>query len=133
MRLERHVSRLISSVNRRHIFDKLATSCFARYSSNKPTHTNIKDLAIVGGGITGLTTAFYARVVLPSANITVFEANPRVGGWLQSKHVEVNDGTILFEQGPRTLRAKTLNAFATISLVNILLKNVRFVKITCLR
>lgn len=133
MRLEGHVSKLISSINRRHIFNELSTSCLARTFSNGPTQSNIKDLAVVGGGITGLTTAFYAKLAFPSANITVLEAESRVGGWLQSKHVEVKNGTILFEQGPRTLRAKTLNALATISLVNILLENVHFIKTTRLR
>ena len=127
------MSKLVSLANHRHIFDEVASCYSARYYTDKPNCSNVKDLAVVGGGITGLTTAFYARRLFPSANIVLYEAESRVGGWLQSKHVEVEDGTILFEQGPRTLRSKTLNALATVSLVNILLKNVHITETTRLR
>lgn len=62
------------------------------------------DIAVLGGGITGLATAYYLTKELPRANITVYEASDRLGGWLSSKRVPVKDGSILFEAGPRTLR-----------------------------
>ncbi|KAK5710663.1 oxygen-dependent protoporphyrinogen oxidase [Elasticomyces elasticus] len=69
------------------------------YSTNEP-----HNIAILGAGITGLSTAYYLTQSLPSANITLYESSPRIGGWLSSHRVPVKDGTILFEAGPRTLR-----------------------------
>ncbi|KAF2083665.1 Protoporphyrinogen oxidase [Saccharata proteae CBS 121410] len=69
--------------------------------SDEPPH-----LAVLGGGITGLTSAFYLAKEWPEAKITVYEAAPRVGGWMSSKHVDVAGGKVLFEQGPRSLRSK---------------------------
>ena len=67
---------------------------------NAPTH----NIAILGGGVTGLASAYYLVKELPRAKITIYEASDRVGGWLSSTRVPVKDGTILFEAGPRTLR-----------------------------
>ena len=61
---------------------------------------------MLGGGITGLATAYYLSQSLPNAKITIYEASARLGGWLSSKRVDIDDGTILFEAGPRTLRTK---------------------------
>ncbi|KAK5743445.1 oxygen-dependent protoporphyrinogen oxidase [Elasticomyces elasticus] len=69
------------------------------YSTDEP-----HNIAILGAGITGLSTAYYLTQFLPSANITLYESSPRIGGWLSSHRVPVKDGTILFEAGPRTLR-----------------------------
>ena len=74
----------------------------SRRSSSEPVPSN--DVAILGGGITGLATAYYLTRELPKANIAVYEASDRIGGWLSSNRVPVKDGTILFEAGPRTLR-----------------------------
>jgi|HubBroStandDraft_1064217.scaffolds.fasta_scaffold01207_2 oxygen-dependent protoporphyrinogen oxidase len=51
-------------------------------------------VAIVGGGISGLSTAYYlAQAGIPS---TIIEARPRLGGVIQSEHV---DGCVI-EAGP---------------------------------
>ncbi|KAF2213746.1 hypothetical protein CERZMDRAFT_39157 [Cercospora zeae-maydis SCOH1-5] len=70
--------------------------------ASPPTHSH--DVAILGGGITGLASAYFLTRQLPNANVTLYEAKDRVGGWLESKRVPVKDGNILFEAGPRTLR-----------------------------
>lgn len=72
------------------------------YSSQHQDHGN--DVAILGGGITGLASAYYLTKQIPHAKITVYEASDRLGGWLSSKRVPVKDGNVLFEAGPRTLR-----------------------------
>jgi oxygen-dependent protoporphyrinogen oxidase len=65
-------------------------------------------VGILGGGITGLSTAFYLRKALGSAvQVVLLEGSPRVGGWIESKvHEEEGhpcDG-FMFECGPRSFR-----------------------------
>lgn len=74
--------------------------CYA--SSPSPEYEH--DIAVLGGGITGLASAYYLTQQLPKAKITIYEAGERIGGWLASKRVPVSGGSILFEGGPRTLR-----------------------------
>ena len=81
---------------------RYANTLLRDYSSSGPV--NAHDVAVLGGGITGLATAYYLTRELPKAKITIYEASDRLGGWLSSKRVPVKDGTVLFEAGPRTLR-----------------------------
>ncbi|CAG8589214.1 6364_t:CDS:2 [Scutellospora calospora] len=68
-----------------------------------------QNFVILGGGISGLTAAWYlARNAPPSTKITLLEASDRFGGWIQS--TRVGEERILFEQGPRTLRPSGLGA-----------------------
>lgn len=67
-----------------------------------------KDIAVLGGGLTGLTTAYYLTRFHPDANITIYEADDRLGGWIDTEHVDVKtidgkDATITFERGARTV------------------------------
>lgn len=58
-------------------------------------------VAILGGGISGLTLAHFLRRSLgPSARIAVVEASARLGGWVQT----VEEEGFLFERGPRSFR-----------------------------
>lgn len=65
---------------------------------------NADDIAILGGGITGIAAAYYLTQRMPRAKITIYEAKDRLGGWLSSKRVPVKNGSVVFEAGPRTLR-----------------------------
>jgi oxygen-dependent protoporphyrinogen oxidase len=57
----------------------------------------LKPVAIIGGGITGLTAAFkLTQVGIP---VTLFESTDRVGGVIQT----VRDGEYLAECGPNTI------------------------------
>lgn len=85
----------------------LADVGWRRYSSDGE-----QNVAVLGGGITGLATAYYLSKELPRANITVYEASDRIGGWLSSKRVPVKDGTVLFEAGPRALRPSSNGVLA---------------------
>ena len=53
---------------------------------------------IVGGGIAGLSTAWFLKKRWPEIQITLLEREERLGGWIQT----CRDHGILFEKGPRT-------------------------------
>ncbi|CZR50446.1 related to HEM14-protoporphyrinogen oxidase, mitochondrial [Phialocephala subalpina] len=74
-------------------------------------------IAIIGGGITGLTAAHYITRELPNAKVTIYEAGNKLGGWLQSEYVDVADGKVLFEKGPRTLRPNTEASLVTLDMI----------------
>lgn len=57
----------------------------------------MKSVAIIGAGITGLTTAFYLK--RRGLSVTVYEASDRVGGVIQS----IRKNGFLAEFGPNTL------------------------------
>lgn len=57
---------------------------------------------VLGGGIGGLSAAHYLLRRLPSANIKLFEASDRFGGWIRTE--KPAGGNTVFESGPRTLR-----------------------------
>lgn len=76
-------------------------------------------IAILGGGLSGLSAAFHAARRFPRAQVVLFERNSRVGGWVRSQRVEVEapvasgssvisgrtaKASVLLESGPRTLR-----------------------------
>jgi hypothetical protein len=90
----------------------------SRYST---AHGNPrKEIAVLGGGITGLATTYYLAEENPDANITLYERSSRAGGWMSSKHIKVGDETVIFEQGPRTIRPRPLpQALVTLDLVRI--------------
>ena len=52
-------------------------------------------VAIIGGGISGLSTAFYVKRLKPDWQLTLFEKQPHLGGTMQTRNV---DG-FLFETG----------------------------------
>ncbi|GAB5369138.1 hypothetical protein AAMO2058_001379800 [Amorphochlora amoebiformis] len=57
-------------------------------------------VAVIGGGIAGLSAAYHLRVALPHAKVVIFEASDRTGGWIRTE----KRGNFLFECGPATLR-----------------------------
>jgi hypothetical protein len=74
------------------------------YKPQAKPNPKAKNVAVVGGGITGLAAAYSLTKALPTAKITIFEAKRKLGGWLDSEMIPVDDGEVLFEWGPRTLR-----------------------------
>ncbi|KAH9807328.1 Protoporphyrinogen oxidase, partial [Teratosphaeria destructans] len=90
----------------------LPISAPRRYESSAPDRAPSKDVAILGGGITGLASAYFLTRQLPRTKITIYEASDRIGGWLKSTRVPVKHGNVLFEAGPRTLRTSANGALA---------------------
>lgn len=95
-------------------FHRHASSANADSSTTSPAD----DIAVLGGGITGLATAYYLSKELPRRKVTIYEASDRLGGWLSSTRVPVKNGNILFEAGPRTIRPSG-NGVLTKKLVRI--------------
>ena len=120
--------RLLATIQAFNTVKSIGTSCrpvprrWRNSSTAFPSHNDsqITDIAVLGGGITGLATAFYAIDSLPNAKVTIFEASSRLGGWLHSSKVDVGTGNVVFEQGPRTLRPTVPNGLITLDLVSSL-------------
>ncbi|KAF4989718.1 hypothetical protein FGRMN_8933 [Fusarium graminum] len=73
-------------------------------------------IAVLGGGLTGLTTAYYLAKKLPSTTkITLYESSDRLGGWIRTDRVPIDlegkKGTVAFERGSRSLTSLAGNTF----------------------
>lgn len=92
----------------------------------------MSSVAILGGGISGLSAAYYlARMAPPTTKITLIEGKKRLGGWIESRRVtpghydnihqlpknNSKENTILFEAGPRTLRPEGSNGAILLEMV----------------
>ena len=64
-----------------------------------------KSIAVLGGGLSGLSSAFHLSRRFPAAKVTLIEKQTRLGGWVRSQRVNIQENlSILLEAGPRTLR-----------------------------
>lgn len=61
-------------------------------------------IAVLGGGLTGLSAAFHLARRFPTTPIALINRDARFGGWVRSERVKVNGAEVLLEAGPRTLR-----------------------------
>src|SRR5512133_868086 len=62
-------------------------------------------IVIIGGGIAGLSAAYYARKKTPEAEITLLESSDRWGGKITTDRVTFDDGQFIIEGGPDTFLA----------------------------
>ncbi|MBI3737590.1 MAG: protoporphyrinogen oxidase [Chloroflexi bacterium] len=62
-------------------------------------------IVIVGGGIAGLSAAYYATKKDPSAQITLIESSNRWGGKITTDRAAFDDGKFIIEGGPDTFLA----------------------------
>jgi oxygen-dependent protoporphyrinogen oxidase len=62
-------------------------------------------LIIIGGGIAGLSAAYYAQKNIPDAHITLIESASQWGGKIATDRVPFNDGHFIIEGGPDTFLA----------------------------
>jgi hypothetical protein len=91
--------------------NSLSTTQSRNLSTTRQRTDAPAEVAVIGAGITGLTTAYYLAKKLPeTSRITVYESKDGVGGWLHTvgMKIKINDedemGYQQFERGPRTLR-----------------------------
>ncbi|EMR09419.1 protoporphyrinogen oxidase [Pneumocystis murina B123] len=77
-----------------------------------------KSIGIIGGGISGLSTAWYlSRLFSPSTKITILESSNRLGGLLNTKRIDSSHGTIYFEEGPRSLKPTGISGYITLDMI----------------
>lgn len=69
---------------------------------------------VLGGGLSGLSAAYYHLRRYPNEKLTLLESSNRTGGWVNT--IKTNSG-ILFESGPRTIRPKGPAARNTLELI----------------
>ncbi|KAI0175761.1 Protoporphyrinogen oxidase [Hypoxylon sp. FL1284] len=87
--------------------EKLPRARTQAFATAQPGHRRPREIAVLGGGITGLTAAHYLARHAEDAHITLYEASPRLGGWVEGKMMRVGDGVgdeVLVQRGPRILR-----------------------------
>ncbi|KAJ1820027.1 oxygen-dependent protoporphyrinogen oxidase, partial [Coemansia sp. RSA 2598] len=77
-------------------------------------------ITVLGGGITGLSTAWYLAQRLPqSVGIRLVEGSSRLGGWVRTDRRQAGDVSFIAEKGPRTLRTgSSREALAVLELVD---------------
>ncbi|KAJ2801686.1 oxygen-dependent protoporphyrinogen oxidase, partial [Coemansia furcata] len=75
---------------------------------------------VLGGGISGLSTAWYLAQRLPrTATITLVEGSDRLGGWVRTEQRTAGGAAVLAEKGPRTLRTgSSREALAVLELID---------------
>jgi len=71
-------------------------------------------VSVIGGGISGLTAAYYLSKLPKVTSITVYEASQRLGGWIQTTR---SDDGFTFEHGPRTVRPAGPKGANTLELI----------------
>jgi oxygen-dependent protoporphyrinogen oxidase len=62
-------------------------------------------IVIIGGGIAGLSAAYYATKKIPDAQITLIESSNRWGGKITTDRATFDDGQFIIEGGPDTFLA----------------------------
>jgi oxygen-dependent protoporphyrinogen oxidase len=103
MRLKRNVSLFETSLKRIVPYPSLLSpQCIRRCHASSSAYP--KNIAVLGGGISGLSSAWFLKKEFPDSKITIFEAGKEAGGWIKSKKVDVAGGHVLLECGPRSLR-----------------------------
>ncbi|CUM48488.1 uncharacterized protein AC631_02320 [Debaryomyces fabryi] len=63
-------------------------------------------VAVIGGGISGLSFSYFLNKLRPDIKIAIFESQNQPGGWIKSEYLQLNNDKqkVLLEKGPRTLR-----------------------------
>ncbi len=72
-----------------------------KYSCKRYHTPHMTKYLILGGGIAGLSAAWFLHKKHPDAKITLLEKSARLGGWMQTEQL----GDFSFEKGPRTFQA----------------------------
>ncbi|KAL7749795.1 oxygen-dependent protoporphyrinogen oxidase [Sorochytrium milnesiophthora] len=84
-----------------------------------------ENIVVFGGGISGLSCAYFLARALSNTRIVVLEKSPRLGGWIHSvqqgtpgKHSDSTGGGLVLESGPRSLRPRGYAGAVTLRLID---------------
>lgn len=69
---------------------------------------------VLGGGLSGLSAAYYLLKNVPGISVTILESSNRCGGWIRSHKLP---NGVIFEQGPRTIRPAGIPGANTLQLI----------------
>ncbi|KAF2478292.1 Protoporphyrinogen oxidase [Lindgomyces ingoldianus] len=119
MRLKRHVQLLESTLKHVSARPFLSSQCNRCHFSSTSGASSPEQIAVLGGGISGLSSAYFTALEFPNTKITIYERSEELGGWIRSKRVKVPGGEVVFEQGPRTLRPAQ-NSLVTAMMIDYL-------------
>ena len=62
-------------------------------------------IAVIGGGLTGLSACHYVRKLIPSAQVSLFERSSNYGGWIKTIQMPMSENVkIPIELGPNSIR-----------------------------
>ncbi|KAK0480612.1 hypothetical protein IW261DRAFT_1550920 [Armillaria novae-zelandiae] len=79
-----------------------------------------RHIAVIGGGLTGLSSAFHLSRRFPDASITLLEKHHRLGGWVRSERVDVGPSQqMILEAGPRTIRPSAKSILELVYLLGL--------------
>ncbi|XP_060527271.1 protoporphyrinogen oxidase [Cylas formicarius] len=68
---------------------------------------------VIGGGLSGLSAAYYLAKTLPSQTTRLIESSQRLGGWIKT----TKENNIIFEQAARTIRPRGEAGANTLDLI----------------
>lgn len=113
--------RLCASVKRRKL-DPAALSRSLHVSASIHRNRDDRTIAIIGGGLGGLSTAhFVLKSLSPAARartrICIVERQAQTGGWCRTERFDIHGKPVVFETGPRSLRPVGLSGWLTIQMV----------------
>ncbi|KAL9937435.1 hypothetical protein V8E36_003844 [Tilletia maclaganii] len=102
-----------------------ASALFCRSASTATERTRTRTIAVLGGGITGLTSALVLARRLPQDGryrIVLVEAQDRLGGWVQSDAVPLASQAhpAVVEGGPRSIRPRGYSGMVLLDLIRSL-------------
>ncbi|KAJ7104441.1 hypothetical protein B0H15DRAFT_766583 [Mycena belliarum] len=81
-----------------------------------------KHIAILGGGLTGLSSAFHLSRRFPSSTITIIEKSKTLGGWASNtERVQLpgGRGSVVLEGGPHTVRPASNSVLELVNLLGL--------------
>ncbi|KAF9564531.1 protoporphyrinogen oxidase [Agrocybe pediades] len=76
-------------------------------------------IAVLGGGLTGQSSAFHLSRKFPNSKVVLVEKQSRLGGWVRSERVQLPQGSLVLEAGPRSLRPNSKSVLELIHLLNL--------------
>ncbi|KAJ7255889.1 hypothetical protein B0H12DRAFT_1287472 [Mycena haematopus] len=81
-----------------------------------------RHIAVLGGGLTGLSSAFHLSRRFPASTITIIDKQKLLGGWASNTariQLPNGRGSVVLEGGPRTLRPSSNSVLELVHLLGL--------------